>query len=378
MEELTKSFKEQNNEFAKQEKSFNIFSVLHEETDERRLHSRFISYLLSSNKEFLRLFLAEIGINDFEINDNCEVRPNKKDKSEYENIDILIRNKKQAIIIENKIFAGDSNSEKNGEEFPQLLGYSEKIQKKMGLSAENIKLVYLRLNKKHPSLFEKFEKEFESRLVCIEYTTHVQNWLDECKKTAKQELSEIISQYKNLVLKLTSDINQATKNQELLSKLLFENPEEVSKIAELKKDCFEVFKHVQWHTVADFLDELENALRTELNATIKEKPTPEDIAKVTHNQTGTSTTRLILKFTYKDIPLQIVSDNANGLTLGNLKDGKWGKFSDNVEVEKINFNKFENAETFHVIDNNYRKKIIAEIVEQISKKYDKLPNNFGN
>jgi len=251
---------------------------------------------------------------------------------------------------------------------------------------KNIKLVYLKLNEKKPSLFEKFK---DYNLDCIEYTTHIQNWLKKCQAAVEQEnelLSKIINQYEKLIFKLTSDVKQATENQQSLSKLLYEKPEEALELIEhLKKNCFEVFKHVQWHTVAKFFDELEIALtdeENEIKAIIEEKPKPEDITKVTHNKTGKSRIRLIIKFTYDGIPLQIASDYVNGLTLGNLtgyssgplKDDKWTHFDG--KLKGINFTKFESEETFRIINNEYRKERIDEIVTQISEKYEKREKPF--
>ena len=68
----------------KREIKFNIFSALHDINDERRLHSRFIAYLLSRNSEhllsqnhhhgmgneFLKIFMKSVRNIDF----NCEKR----------------------------------------------------------------------------------------------------------------------------------------------------------------------------------------------------------------------------------------------------------------------------------------------------------------
>lgn len=104
---------------------FNIFKALHKEKDEVRLHSRFISYLLAPDsghglgKVFCELFIREIlGIDESQFNlSSYTVLPNESSKSEYKEIDILIINKqaKQAIIIENKINAKDSNREGKNE-----------------------------------------------------------------------------------------------------------------------------------------------------------------------------------------------------------------------------------------------------------------------
>ena len=206
----------------KQEAEFNIFTALHTPTDEKRLHSRFISYLLSESnhgmkEKFLELFLTlkssenpenlfdEEFLNDF-INDKVKVLPNEETKSEYENIDILIWDEQsKAIIIENKIFAGDSNhvvkeeempdlekfvDVKVGDEIPQLAWYFFKLQKKLNLNNEetrkNIKLVYLKLSKQKPSYSEFFENQ-KIPYHCIEYRTEIRNWLEDCMKEAEKE-----------------------------------------------------------------------------------------------------------------------------------------------------------------------------------------------
>jgi len=382
---LKKHFEKQLEQSQKQENSFNIFTALHKETDERRLHSRFISYLLSSNKEFLRLFfeIEELKKNGLKIEDfeNSQVLPNEKVKEEHADIDILILSKKRAIIIENKIFAGDSNGkDKNGQEIPQLLVYFEKIKDELkrcrqNLSEDearkNIKLVYLRLNKKPPSLSEKFTNY---NLSCIEYATDIKKWLEKCQTAVEQEndlLSKIINQYKDLITKLTSDLNQATDNQQKLSEK-FEEALELKKY--LTGKCFEIFKHVQWHIVADFFDKLEIALNKRIKANIDEKPKPEDITKVTHNKNRSSITKLIIKFRYNGTNLQIVNDKSNGFTLGNLDDGKWGYFSD--EIKSIKFCDFSDEKTFYVIKEDYRNEIIEKMITEIAKHHKENYTNL--
>lgn len=96
--------------------SMNIFKVLFYGHEEVTLHSRFISYLLSLKEEkFLELFVRRILKLEEEkfIISHSEVIPNEQNKTEYEEIDILIlnENEKQAIIIENKINANDTIDE---------------------------------------------------------------------------------------------------------------------------------------------------------------------------------------------------------------------------------------------------------------------------
>ncbi|MFT7680902.1 MAG: hypothetical protein ACI935_000335 [Moritella dasanensis] len=89
---------------------FNLFSVLRSESDEVRLHSRFLGEILNPagthghKDKFLRLFLKQLDI-DVEEPETAQVH------IEYCNIDLLIRCGSKAIIIENKIYAGDQDKQ---------------------------------------------------------------------------------------------------------------------------------------------------------------------------------------------------------------------------------------------------------------------------
>lgn len=70
--------------------SYNLFKVLRSESDEVRLHSRFLSFILTPNNGhsfkdiFLKEFLKKLDINFFQTN-SAQVF------YEYKNIDILIK-----------------------------------------------------------------------------------------------------------------------------------------------------------------------------------------------------------------------------------------------------------------------------------------------
>lgn len=119
--------------------SFNIFTVLHKGNDEVKLHSQFLYTLLnpegSHNKknEFLRFFLDILEIENFDY-DAVKVY------KEYRNIDILIRNTRQAVIIENKIWADDTEK--------QIEGYYDIINKE---GIKDIRLIYLSPQGREPS-----------------------------------------------------------------------------------------------------------------------------------------------------------------------------------------------------------------------------------
>ena len=172
------------------EDGFNVFSVLLNETDEVNLHSKFIAALLQHNPyttagnldEFLRQVL---GINGFD-------RTRATIRREYLDIDILISNvfSRQAIVIENKIFAEDQQE--------QLVRYHQTL-KSQGFC--EIYLVYLTLDGRAPS------SQSVGDLSCkrISYKDHILPWLKCCQQRAQNmpSLRESIAQYIQTIKKLT-------------------------------------------------------------------------------------------------------------------------------------------------------------------------------
>lgn len=139
----------------KDKEIFNIFDSMMKRTDERYLHSKFISILLdptASHKakdKFLKLFLNITGIEvSYDLDSLCTY-PNERDSHEYKNMDILVidRKNKSAVIIENKIYAEDSNHEQEG----QLEKYYRIVLKEEKIPEDNIHVVYLSLDRKGPS-----------------------------------------------------------------------------------------------------------------------------------------------------------------------------------------------------------------------------------
>ena len=169
---------------------FNVFSVLHSESDEVNLHSRFLHALLDYKKpaeesrENLTDFLRHVGLESFELLD-------VKLEREQHNIDILITNNAgQAIVLENKIWAGDRDR--------QLLRYHRRM-KDLGFS--KVSLLYLTLDGRDAS------KNSVGNLthVPVSYKYDLPPWLECCQKRAYNEpgLRESIAQYQQLVRKLT-------------------------------------------------------------------------------------------------------------------------------------------------------------------------------
>jgi len=174
--------------------NFNIFSILRNEDDEVNLHSAFLFELLNPKSkhnhgiEFLKLFINEIGIHDFEFKDVIV-------KKEYKNIDIFISNKSQSVVIENKIYAEDQPN--------QIERYYEKTKE----SKPNVRVVYLNLDGTDPSKYSlgKYKESYSDFLIVISYHTTILSWLDKCLKEVATEplLRETIVQYQYLLKKLT-------------------------------------------------------------------------------------------------------------------------------------------------------------------------------
>jgi hypothetical protein len=197
--------------------SFNLFKVLRSESDEVRLHSRFVSSVLTPNKghsfkdSFLKCFLNQLDI-DFFKTDSAKVF------CEYKNIDILVKNnEKQAIIIENKIYAGDEKQ--------QLYRYYKTIKNE---GIDEFSIIYLTLDGHLPEeqSIEGIPTKFieSNYFQCISYKIHIKQWMEKCLQLASlnPSLRESIAQYKQLISELT-ETDQSEIYMEKLKELLLTN-----------------------------------------------------------------------------------------------------------------------------------------------------------
>ena len=167
---------------------FNVFSVLRKESDEVHLHSRFLKALLDYRRspdgprENLRDFLERLNLPDLDPDRSRVDR-------EFENIDILIRDQTYAVVIENKIEAGDQPQ--------QLQRYAEQLKGE----GYHPHLVYLTLHGHAPSEDSAGDLEY----LPISYKEDIRPWLTSCQKRAYDQptLRESIAQYFELVSRLT-------------------------------------------------------------------------------------------------------------------------------------------------------------------------------
>lgn len=170
---------------------FNVFSVLRTESDEVNLHSRFLAALLRHRKSVgerahnLEDFLSTVaGARDLDV-DGAQV------EREHHNIDILIldRSSSRAVVVENKIWAGDQHR--------QLTRYAEKMERE---GVGRIDLLYLTLDGHKPE-----EHSIGGRQVrCVSYKDELLPWLERCQERAYDEpaLRESTAQYVSLIRKL--------------------------------------------------------------------------------------------------------------------------------------------------------------------------------
>ncbi|MEI8085033.1 MAG: PD-(D/E)XK nuclease family protein [Paludibacter sp.] len=369
-----------NHEYAKELKAhenFNIVRALHNINDERRLHSRFIAYLLSPKSKhgmkelFLKKFIELIPeLRDFDLETEIYVFPNEIEKSEKNNIDILIENKIQnmAIIIENKIYAGDSNHDGK----PQMLIYFDRKKDELGYknqdqeAIKNIKLVYLTLDRHKPTLYEEFNKRNIVPTI-IDYRNEIKHWLEECinNDLINDFLKEILRQYLNVTTQLTNDALRAKELQKLISyyiDLAWNEECESKKISKMGD-----FIHVKWHTVDDFWIELISDLEKELKAIIIGRITTDEITKQTHKDNKKPYGILI---EIHEIQLYIMNDAKNGLTIGfpsspvsraYIKNNQnWCTIDNNIK-----FSDFSTEVTFRLIKKDNRENLIKKTLKAI-------------
>lgn len=373
---------------------FNIFTIIRNGDEEVSLHSKFIFELLSSNGShgkkdlFLKLLLKLLNI-DF-VAENAQVF------CESDNIDLLIKNRSQAIIIENKIYAGDQPE--------QLFRYYTKI-KESGI--EDIHILYLSLDGKTATdqSIGKIPKEIiDKRIINKSYQKFIISWLDLCLKECATEpqIRETIVQYKYLLNQLT--MNDDVKERIKLLELLGEG-NNMEQTAYLVKN----WNHMKWHTEMDFWNEMLNSMPS----TIKKYKLIEDFLydkDYIHNAVNKKRNRdfeygIAFKlFNYKDEEICFLVERSGW----NLDYGLFVNFIDaeneNWKIKKtdftpflkkniskdfigepdsywihwkeskqnINFENFDNSETLALANPIKRKVIVKNLWEEIERYINKV------
>ena len=394
---------------AKREEQFNIFSVLYKSNDEVNLHSRFISSLLNPYgshrlSDFcLRSFLETCRYPSQFVTKllapGMEVYPNEYDQSERDEIDILIINKRTsfALFIENKIGAKDSNHDEHG----QLEGYYQVLIEKYHIPEENLEAMFLSPGREpsDESIGNRYPR-LKKILKIIHYNDVIIEWLDKCLKAAvdKPFLRETILQYIKLIQEMTN--NTSVEERLEIKKLMGKSVDNMASARLL----IENFKHVKWHTVVDFWNELTLKLQS-IGYDVSQFVDLSAITFITHNEEYKQGFRgvefgiyfvpveglhLYVWYAYgkslyygvcDDVKLSVEYKNKikRLLSLGGYlspeDDKNWiYKYFDLPEEEQIYFNDFSYTGTFNLINDEYRHIIVDKLVWEIRDFVKRLDN----
>lgn len=191
----------QKEEARKRGEYYNIFSVLKMETAEMETHSAFLASLLNPNgdhgmrDQFLKTFIEKTECGDLQLDTlKCTV------EVEYYTgdgrLDILIADNSahKAIIVENKIYAGDQNAQMKRYHDYATANYKE-----------GFRLLYLTLDGHEPSQ-DSLKDLSDKNYLLISYRNDILPWLEQCVKDAynKPLVRETIIQYISLIKKLSN------------------------------------------------------------------------------------------------------------------------------------------------------------------------------
>lgn len=349
---------------------FNIFSILRQESDEVNLHSRFLHELLNPKGSH---GLGHTFLNHFAK--ICENFPVMNDEHvqvlrEHANIDILIQDNQHAVVIENKIYAGDQH-----EQLKRYHEYTTKAYRKPTL-------FYLTLDGKEPSGWSTAGLEAPVHL--ISYAGEIDQWLTACIKesAAVPSVRETLIQYQNLVHRLTgNDMNELEKTDVLSLMAQDENAERAMIIARN-------WNHVRWHTEWEFWNEFLAVVEHSYHVSPGRRFSAAEIDKVVHGRNGKSPwyglSFLIGKLSGTDVHLRIERNEGPmyyGLPYCSSDAGVRSRMLNAIQhlVTQqtkswaglkltdcgINFKGFSNAVTLQLANPEKRKKIIGELWSEI-------------
>lgn len=199
---------------------FNVFEILRLSSSEVRLHSAILGNLLNPNashsmgdsllKEFINILpvkLQQLDCAGATITLEENHGPISDDGLRGGNIDLVIHFPDYHIIIENKIYAPDQDS--------QIMRYHNEYADKPHT------LLYLTLDGHEPSDKSSCRLECGKDFYSISYGAHILKWLDECKKLAfeKPLVRETIKQYYNTIKTLTNQLMDNTEREKLFEQM---------------------------------------------------------------------------------------------------------------------------------------------------------------
>ena len=216
-------------------KCFNVFSALDICSDEVRLHSRLLATLLNPKanhglgNEFLKLFLLALGLPENYITyckEQIVERPiGEVTETNGGRIDIILEDREHAVIIENKIYAGDQPK--------QLLRYHNYGVKTFG--ENNFKLVYLTLNGSEPSSNSLGVGHFE--FIKLSYAKDILKLLEKLVKPQPvKPVHHTIKDYITIIKQLTHQDMDTKYQQSIIEQAIrYDNIDVTSELLLLQK-----------------------------------------------------------------------------------------------------------------------------------------------
>lgn len=200
-------------------KCFNVFSALNMCSDEVRLHSRLLATLLNPKanhgleNEFLKSFLIDLGLPEDYITyckEQIVERPiGEVTEATGGRIDIILEDRGHAVIIENKIYAGDQPN--------QLLRYHNYGVKTFG--ENNFKLVYLTLYGSDPSPYSLGGEHFE--FIKLSYAQDILKLLEDFVPTQPvKPVHRTIKDYITIIKQLTHQDMETKYQQSIIEEAI--------------------------------------------------------------------------------------------------------------------------------------------------------------
>lgn len=258
-ERIIKKKKEKRGEY------FNIFEIMHAQSDEVHTHSAIIAALLDPKGihgcgyAFLSLFMeklfdslkeeAKFACYDRLDLEECNIYVERyvgeltPDNEKGGRVDIVIefksvsKNQCYAVILENKIYANDQNK--------QLYRYKRFADDKY---KGNYLIIYLTLDGHYPSKDSITGEEYTLKdgvdFYRMSYRDFILEWLSACKEKASSvpTVRETITQYYNLIAKITNQNMETSTREELIN--ILANDKNISAVFKINQVYNDVLNRI--------------------------------------------------------------------------------------------------------------------------------------
>lgn len=236
---------------------FNVFKVIGLTSNEVRVHSRFLSEMLTPQGShgqgdlFLKLFIEQLNLGEFSsstanviVEKYIGLKNGEGPDAKGGRIDILIDDTKgNTIVIENKIYASDQKD--------QLIRYKNEYP--------DGKLLYLTLDGKEATEGSAHHLVAGEDYDCVSYQEHILRWLERCqeKSVSKPLLREGIAHYIELIKYLTNQTSNKKMSTDII-KIIIQSPENIETASTLEQNFKGVKAEIQKKFWTSLINNLES------------------------------------------------------------------------------------------------------------------------